>query len=228
MINIQYEIIQRFFAERNWRLHDDPYRVNLIGIRASNLTGLYDDTLIAFFFNRNKDVIWRQYPYSSKPTGYWLLNPMKKEGCAIVKDDEQYLNLWTLGEFKDRNALLQRGAEIKVFRDKTGDLIIDRRLSTIEEGWFGIHLHRLWESHEQERDKTSAGCQVIDKRYLAEIWDMCKLDQRTNGTKRFDYTLIRQRDLIIMMRSYFGRSFTFYEPDYSNIDLTKYRRGKNS
>jgi hypothetical protein len=87
---------------------------------------------------------------------------------------------------------------VQVYRDNNTDGTYDMLEENIQEGIFGINIHRAtkWEGKKSTQiDKWSAGCQVIaandDFRLFMEI---CNKAKDTWGNS-FTYTLLESRDL---------------------------------
>jgi hypothetical protein len=97
----------------------------------------------------------------------WQEKPMNSKGCAILVPD-QYRGVYKIdGHGKTRyEALCQRLGDVRVFRDPDRDHEHDRDAGTIDEGKFGINIHRSRKTGEAELvNSYSAGCQVFQKYY---------------------------------------------------------------
>lgn len=88
-------------------------------------------------------------------------------------------------------ALVQRGNEVCVWRDRNADNVHDYGQNE-ECGYFGINIHRASRIvASQSVDQYSAGCQVIqDPDEFEHFIALCKLQARHTGYDRFSYTLL--------------------------------------
>jgi hypothetical protein len=129
---------------------------------------------------------------------YYSLNPLSPKGVAVLVPD-QYRNAYQLGLHQrkaEHPALVQTGAKVKVFRDNDRDGLAEEQ-GEIEEGFFGINIHRAHASLVAEKiGKHSAGCQVF-----RSAGDFSKLLSvlgafKTARGNRFTYTLLRENELV--------------------------------
>ena len=175
------------------------YNLNIIGIRSNNdnkITNEYDDLLVVEYTSGNNK---QQLVYSitTEPGVYYmkqkLLNP---KGTAILVPG-QYRGCWEIGKHNGKyNALVQK-KPVKVYRDGNKDDIYDLDPKTINEGVFGINIHRSNENFTRSTvDMYSAGCQVFNKpNEFRNFMDICKKQMNIYGNS-FTYTLINEDDLI--------------------------------
>ena len=175
------------------------YNLNIIGIRSNNdnkITNEYDDLLVVEYTSGNNK---QQLVYSitTEPGVYYmkqkLLNP---KGTAILVPG-QYRGCWEIGKHNGKyNALVQK-KPVKVYRDGNKDDVYDLNPETIDEGVFGINIHRSNENFTRSKvDMYSAGCQVFNKpNEFRNFMDICKKQMNIYGNS-FTYTLINEEDLI--------------------------------
>ena len=173
---------------------DQPYNLNLIGIRAAtSVPNSFDDR---FFVLWKHQGVWhrRVYAITTDPGTYWLQNPMNVSGTAILKEG-QYLGLWALGKHSGYDALVQVNP-CTVIRDSNRDNILDYD-NHEETGLFGINLHRANQYGKSAQvDKWSAGCQVFaDGREFQEFMGIAKESAKHWGNS-FTYTLLNERDFV--------------------------------
>lgn len=112
---------------------------------------------------------------------------MNPKGAAVLVPG-QYRQAYALGDFRGYTALKQV-APVKVYRDYNQDSHIDMSSATIEEGYFGIHIHRagVWS---KIVGTSSAGCQVFARhKDFAEFITICQLGAAHWGNS-FTYTLL--------------------------------------
>jgi hypothetical protein len=84
---------------------------------------------------------------------------------------------------------------VKVYRDNNKDLIQDYNVATIEEGIFGINIHRSNPAQASVlNEKWSAGCQVFaNPKDFEQFMSICKKSRDLYGNK-FTYTLLLEED----------------------------------
>jgi len=174
-----------------WR---GDYHLNLFGIRNPEAnSNSFDDTLgVAYTVNGK----WRvhYWPGTTDPGFFHRENPSKVSGVAALVED-QYIDTWMIDLHAGKyEALCQRGNTVRVYRDDNRDTILDLDKDTIEEGWFGINIHRSSISGQSsEVGKWSAGCQVhatLDG--FNQKMALATKQLEHLGLDRFTYTLMPQ------------------------------------
>lgn len=174
-----------------WR---GDFHLNLFGIRSSNRqANSFDDILGCAYTVRG---MWRvhYWPGTCDPGTYWLKNPSRVEGTAILVEG-QYLDAWKIGLHRGQyEALTQQAGEVRVYRDGTKDQTLNLDPKTIMKGYFGINLHRSSPTGESKVvEKWSAGCQVharVDG--FNEMMDLARKQVDALGIDTFTYTLMNQ------------------------------------
>lgn len=162
--------------------------VNVVGWRINNkkFSNTFDDIISLFW---KKDSTWRHvdYPATTLPGIPWVFKPFNPKGVAILVPG-QYEKAYTVGSYKGYRALLQV-APVRVYRDNNRDTQIDKNPANIEEGLFGINIHKAG-FFSRFINKNSAGCQVFQKATDFEYFmSRCYLASLNNGN-RFTYTLL--------------------------------------
>jgi hypothetical protein len=181
--------------EMGYKIWDEPYRLWLFGIRSKNSqSNSFDDTLGCYYATEDGGWVSYFWPGTTDPGTYWLENPSRVEGTAILVED-QYLDTWKIDLHAGKyEALCQRAGEVKVYRDGNKDDQLDEDPNTIMKGYFGINIHRSSISGESSVvDKWSAGCQVFKR--LDDFNKMMKLAHKQKdktGVQTFSYTLFRE------------------------------------
>lgn len=180
------------------------YNINLIGIRnTSNQAGVWDDLFMIIY---KVDGVWKVVSYkgTTDPGIDELVNPSfpeaKLNGTAIVAPG-QYRGLWSVGKHHGHRALQQIG-NVKIFRDKNKDKILDKNPSTLK--WWGssagINHHSTWGKRRWYDFiyNWSAGCQVAnyhaDSKEWNDIMDIFVKAEAKWG-KGITYTLLEEKDL---------------------------------
>ena len=174
------------------------YNLNLISVRnKSGSSEKFDDTLFAVFRDEDKDWEVRSYEITTEPGPRILRKPINQKGTAILVPG-QYRSTYKVdthgGKFR-HIALCQRNGKVWVCRDTDRDGTPDEKL-VMEEGMFGINIHR----HAREDEKeyvlgSSAGCQVFkSSRKFAQFMELCNRAADTYGNS-FTYTLLEEKEL---------------------------------
>ena len=122
-----------------------------------------------------------------------MVKPVTSKGVAILVEG-QYKDVYKIDLHKNRyEALCQRGGTVKVYRDNDKDAEHDMDKATIEEGWFGINIHRARdEAYTEQVNGWSHGCQVFaDDDDFEEFMDLCHKHKELYGNS-FTYTLLKE------------------------------------
>lgn len=136
----------------------------IIGVRSNeDIPNQFDDKF--YVFQGRKFIMVMS---GTTNPGVSILKRFEKyntHGCAIVKPDNWYYDLWIYGLHRGKiPALLQRGNSISVYRDKNKDLKSDE-VGKLYKGYFGINFHlNSYDFNSDVKKKYinswSAGCQV--------------------------------------------------------------------
>ena len=170
---------------------DKDYDLNLVGIRSRVRRADSFDDLFCVFYKQRGLWIEERYNCTVDAGAYWLENPYKKKGCAILKAG-QYKGVWSIDMHRGKyTALCQKdNAPVTVWRDDNKDLIHDHRQQ--ETGYFGINCHRAMQYRiAYQVQKFSAGCTVIQHPAdFARLMTLCKMQEIAGNGRTFTYTLI--------------------------------------
>ena len=177
------------------------YNLNIVGVRngetGTEVTNKFDDFLTLSY---KIDGEWNYHCFdaTTDPGKHWVENIMREEGVAVLKEN-QYRGSHKIGLHQGKYEALRQQKPVQVYRDNDLDDNYDLLEENIQEGIFGINIHRAtkWEGKKSTQiDKWSAGCQVIaandDFRLFMEI---CNKAKDTWGNS-FTYTLINSNDLV--------------------------------
>jgi len=175
-----------------------PWNINIIGVRSEvDMFNEFDDALVVIYRNTRANWEVRSYPITTDPGKIWQENPLNAKGCAILVPN-QYRSAYKIDLHRGRyDALCQKLGQVQVYRDANYDNEHDRDAGTIEEGFFGINLHRSRSRGEAEHvNSFSAGCQVF--RSIIDFNDFMELVKRSaeHYGNVFTYTLVSEGDLI--------------------------------
>jgi hypothetical protein len=188
--------IEKAFEKNNYELNEEPYHLNLFGIRSTiEQPNKFDDLLGFWYRDFGNTACCMFMSGTTHPGAYWLLHPMNKLGTAIVVPG-QYKNLWMIGMHKGKYKALVQINPIKVYRDNDGDNVLDifGPNVKIQEGMFAIELHHAG-IHSVDINDWSAGCQVVANQ--ADYWGAFDVFERqvSLGYKYFDYSLFKEEEV---------------------------------
>jgi hypothetical protein len=169
------------------------YNLNIIGIRSKTHEPNKFDDRICVVCREEMGWVTRTWEATCDPGQYWLDNPMRVEGTAILVPG-QYRSVYKIGTHRTYTALTQRGGRVKVYRDGNKDEILDRDPESITEGYYGINIHKAGKES-TEINKWSAGCQVFaNEKDFEEFMSICMAAKSLWGDT-FTYTLIDEPEL---------------------------------
>lgn len=178
---------------RIFRNRQQPFDLNIVGIRTARLVpNTFDDWITVFYMSHGR-WIFSAFPGTTDPGLFWLGNPMNPLGTAILKEG-QYHGMYGLGEHKSYKALVQKG-EATVIRDFDQDDRLTFASGHEETGLFGINIHRASRQGASLRvGRWSAGCQALcDPLQFNYFIDVCEQGAKAFGNS-FTYTLLHEKD----------------------------------
>lgn len=207
---LSYQTIKAAVLSKGYAFFEgeQPYDMNIIGIRANNIDqteDAYDDAICALYIDESGYKRAFIMQGTTDPGIQHLQKPIFKaaieNGTAILVPG-QYRGCYTMGAHGRGNwrheALQQTGA-VKIYRDGNLNNELDFEADTITKGWFGINIHAasLWRDL-KKIGRYSAGCQVVSdyddfKLFIA----VCKMQAaywpRVGNV--YTYTLLEEKDI---------------------------------
>jgi len=180
--------------ERGFVTFSGNYNLNLIGVRKDKQipNKFCDDFYIVY--QDGSDWVIHKFPFTSLAGTYWLQNPSRVTGCAVMVHNKQYRGAYELGLHRGQyTALCQTGAEVSVWRDNDKNIHADYD-GKIETGYFGINIHRASRTHQSEFvNRWSAGCSVLANPSHFNILIKAVKRQIQNGFgSKCSYTLVTE------------------------------------
>lgn len=177
------------------------YDVNIIGIRNSEtknrVTNAFDDC-VTISYKVEGEWQFHCFKATTDPGTHWVENVMNDKGVAILKPG-QYRGSHKLRLHAGKYLALGQKEPVKVYRDNNRDDQYDLLEENVQEGIFGINIHRATSrsgSTSTRIDKWSAGCQVIASNDdWHEFLDICQTSREIWGNS-FSYTLLESKDII--------------------------------
>ena len=134
---------------------------------------------------------------TTEPGDYYMRKKLGNvKGTAILVPG-QYRACWQIGYHKGQYEALCQRQSVKVYRDGNYDNKYDCDPATIQNGMFGINIHRSNEGWTRETvDQYSAGCQVFNNnKDFLEFMKLCNKQKKLYGNT-FTYTLINEKDMV--------------------------------
>ncbi len=198
MSSIQLPSAARLLSDmqdRGFKTFSGPYNLNLIALRASpGRTNVFDD-LLCVVFQREKGGPWfvEHYPCTTDPGLYWLKNPGRLEGTAVLAEG-QYRQGFTFGTHKGVYRCLVQNTALRGHRDNNRDEVVDTLGPVVELPLgTGIQIHRASSSRPSATvDKWSAGCIVLQAEHdLARLLALGDNQARSGFGSTFTLTLMR-------------------------------------
>lgn len=188
---------EKLFKEKGYKWYKGPYNLNIIGIRddtTNSVTNKFDDILVVDYerqaITKRRRVI---YNITTEPGKTYMLHNDKPTAILVPG---QYLSSHKIGLHRGKYKALVQNKAVKVYRDGNKDLVYDMKPETIQNGVFGINIHRASQKYVvTEVNDFSAGCQVIqDPRHYVEFISICEKQKEIYGNA-FTYTLLNLSDL---------------------------------
>ena len=174
------------------------YDVNIVSIRKSvqgdTVTNVFDD-LITLSFKINGKWVYYEWAVTVDPGKKSVLEYSNKDGVGILVPS-QYRGAYHIGLHKGQYEALVQIKPVKVFRDKNKNLRFDMDPKTIQEGMFGINIHRSYPLTESTFvENWSAGCTVFKRaKDFKEFMEIIKKSRTIHG-EFFTYALINGTDI---------------------------------
>jgi len=170
---------------------DGDYNLNITGIRSpERVANAFDDRLCVTY---KLNDMWNTetFEITTDPGSPYLLKPINNYGCAILAPG-QWRGCYSIGKHRGQYLALVQSGKVKVYRDNDRDNILDMDPETIQDGYFGINIHKR--SGESDTvNGASAGCQVF--RYEHEFNRLMYLAGKQvseRGWRTFTYTLLEE------------------------------------
>lgn len=175
-----------YLKKKKYVIYKDPYKLNIVGVRSSKLPNRYDDKMFVWYYDDKNKLINYEYPITTDPGTYFLLNPINKLGTACLKA-AQYINTYSLGYHRGKYLALVQTKPVTVWRDPDrNSSFAFKKTST---GLYGINIHK---GGGELVNNWSAGCQVFKNTSdFNSFIKLCEKQKSLYGNK-FTYTLIDQ------------------------------------
>lgn len=197
MTDIFVKPFRDLFAKKNYTWFDNmqSYNLNIFSIRNSKgQIDRFDDSLYCIYRDENLNWIIKQFEVTTDPGLGPMLRPVNLKGTAILAPD-QYVSVYKVDYHKGKYlALCQRAGTVRVYRDNNKDRVHDFDPVTLDEGYFGINIHKAGEESTIV-DGWSAGCTVFKRRRDFDSFMVIVNKSKRKYGNRFTYTLFESQDL---------------------------------
>ena len=127
---------------------EGTFNVNIVGIRSKEKkSNIFDDTMLLVYKNKKKEWEVQSSVITTDQGEKYLVDPISTKGAAILVPN-QYRGVYCVDIHARNNsrfaheALCKRNGKLQVWRDNNKDNILDHNPESIDEGWFGINIHR--------------------------------------------------------------------------------------
>jgi len=174
------------------------YNLNIVGIRNSStrdkVTNKFDDWITLSYKKRDKWV-FKAFSATTDPGTHFTKNLINSKGVAILVPG-QYRSAYKIRLHAGKYEAICQHKYVKVYRDKNRDMMFDMLEENIDEGKYGINIHRATKHGTSNRiDKWSAGCQVIANTSDFFIMMAVAHESARIWGNKFTYTLIESEDI---------------------------------
>ena len=188
--NFLFKGIFDLFKKYRYRLFKGYLNVNIFAVRNPNRrSNKFDDHIYIFYQDKRSNWILRSYPVTTCPGYTSLTNPINPKGTAVLVPG-QYRGSHKLGKHRGRYLALVQKRKVKVYRDNNLDGKCDYDQNTIEEGYFGINIHKAG-GDSLVVNNWSAGCIVFKKaHHFYDFLNICKQSAKIYGNS-FTFTLFQ-------------------------------------
>ncbi len=196
------EQVQKAVELKDYRWFEGgDYNLNIVGIRNSDtqgkVTNKFDDC-VTVSYSVNGEMMFHCFGATTDPGSHWERNLMNKDGVAILVPG-QYRGSHIIGLHQGKYEALRQKSPLIVYRDKNKDGVYDFTEESIQEGIYGINIHRATSREggkSTQIDKWSAGCQVIAANADFKLFmELTNKSAKLYGNS-FTYTLIESKDIV--------------------------------
>lgn len=190
--------IEKTMKEKNyaWFEGAKDYDLNIVGIRntapGKKVTNVFDDWMTLSY---KVNGVWQYHiwPCTTDPGTKAVKEFHNPKGVARLVPN-QYRGSHMIGLHQGKYEALRQQKPVKVYRDKNRDMTFDE--SIIDEGLFGINIHRSNPKTESEFvENWSEGCQVFKRvKDFNLFMELCNKAKDVHGNN-FTYTLLLSSDI---------------------------------
>lgn len=164
------------------------YDLNLIVCRNDiERPDTFQDTMHVVYHDGEK---WIEYiyPCTSHSGIYYLRNPSRRAGTAILKHDYQYRSVFTIGRRSSGYECLIPCADIPVWRDGDRDDVVEFGGDDYDSAGIQIHRANAFDTSVKV-GKYSAGCVVLQTGFDG-FMDLCYKQKSHGKGSKFSLTIL--------------------------------------
>lgn len=189
------DLLEAVYKSKGYQFfRDGDFNLNIMGIRNSNpVVDTWEDIMVVSFKSGGQ---WEivTFDMTTYPGKFYMNAPINEKGTGYLVPD-QYRGAWSTGIHNGHYLALIQMKPVRVYRDNNKDDVIDLDAKTIEQGLFGINIHKAWDGGASEGvGQSSAACQVIrDAKDFENFMAMVDLSKNAWGDS-FTYTLFLSSD----------------------------------
>ena len=105
MASLEYNILEKAFEKKGYIFHNiGRFQLNIFGVRTKNkVADSFDDWIGVAYINEKNDKICEAFRSTTDAGTYWLKNPMRKSGTALLVPN-QYLRAYRFGYHRSCNS----------------------------------------------------------------------------------------------------------------------------
>ncbi len=194
--------IIKVLNEKNFKVFQDPFDVNLGGIRTKdNASGKFNDWLFAFCYDDDDNLIFKIVPGTTDAGLYYRFYPMHVDGTAIIQHDVQHRVAYQLQDPKKDGKRGHRGQKafrqvkkMLYWRDANRDKYLDFD-GTEQNEIFATNGHFMG-TVGNNVGKWSAGCWGAIVENMEKLFSVCQRQIDAGLGDRFSFTLLHENDFI--------------------------------
>lgn len=187
-------IVLKRCADLGYKVFEGEWDLNIVAVRSADQTpNVFNDLLTVSCLVDGQWTTW-SFKVTTDPGLYHLHNPSRLEGTAALCPG-QYRASHRLGLHRGRYECLKQSGPVKVFRDPNKDDFVDMDAEMVQEGIFGINIHRANASRESTQvNRWSAGCIVhSDPARFDFMMELARKQQYHNPTfTSYSLTLLEE------------------------------------
>lgn len=187
---------QKIFAKKGYAFFTKgEYNLNIIGVRhkGNKITNYFDDYIVLIYNTDTQKNVKRIFKATTLPGKKSMDNPSHVKGTAILKEG-QYRGAYTIRAHRGKYNALCQNKVLPVYRDNNKDNVYDFNPITIDNGVFGINIHKAG-VNSINIDGWSYGCQVFQSATdFSSFMSLVNKSSKIYGNS-FTYTLINEEDL---------------------------------
>lgn len=188
---------QKIFASKGYTFFTKgEYNLNIIGVRhkGSKITNHFDDYIVVVYNTPTEKNVKKIFSATTLPGKKAMDSPSNIKGTAILKEG-QYRGAYIIRLHRGKYRALCQNKPLPVYRDNNKDDKYDFEPVTIDNGIFGINIHKAGATNSININGWSYGCQVFQR--VIDFNSFMRLVDKSASIygNRFTYTLINEEDL---------------------------------